>query len=122
VFAQRGSVSVVDARQLGLRVQGTCDGVPGSFHRAPVAGKDLVGPPAEHERIGALVDLVRNVMASLCRTAARPIRIASGGQQSTPRAGVSSLEPSRRATSCTGASTEGECDRRALRSGRVRRV
>jgi hypothetical protein len=28
-------------------------------HYAPVARKDLVGPPAEQERVGALVDLVR---------------------------------------------------------------
>jgi len=27
-------------------------------HYSPVAGKDLVGPPAEQERVGALVDLV----------------------------------------------------------------
>ena len=61
VFAQRGSVGVVDARYLGLRVQGSCDLVVGRIFRRgaspssrPVAGEELVGPPAEQERVGAL--------------------------------------------------------------------
>jgi hypothetical protein len=39
-------------------VQGTHDGVPQIFPHAPVAGEELVGPPAEQERVGALVHLV----------------------------------------------------------------
>src|SRR6266571_3666546 len=51
---------------LGLRVQGSCDRVVARIFRrgaspllrAPVAGEELVGPPAEQERVGALVGLV----------------------------------------------------------------
>src|SRR5207245_5206735 len=43
---------------LGLCVQGTYDGVLQIFPHAPVAGEELVGPPAEQERVGALVELV----------------------------------------------------------------
>src|SRR5207245_10130604 len=60
-FGERGRCDV-----LRLRVQGRCDGVGAQiypctcapFHRAPGAGEDLVGPPPELERVGALVDLV----------------------------------------------------------------
>src|SRR5215212_9218586 len=57
VSAHFGSVSVVDATHFGPRVQHRCDGVVGICHRSPGAGEDLVGPPAEQERVGALVDL-----------------------------------------------------------------
>jgi hypothetical protein len=43
---------------LGPRVQRRCDGVARICHHSPVAGKDLLGPPAEQEGLGALVDLV----------------------------------------------------------------
>src|SRR6266516_8207992 len=43
---------------LGLCVQGTDDGVVQIFAHAPVPGEELVGPPAEQERVGALVHLV----------------------------------------------------------------
>ena len=39
-------------------VQGTYDGVLQVFPHAPVPGEELVGPPAEQERVGALVRLV----------------------------------------------------------------
>src|SRR5215216_3456800 len=54
VSAHRGSVRVVEARYLG-RVFNAARICPCS----PGAGKDLVGPPAEQERVGALVDLVQ---------------------------------------------------------------
>jgi hypothetical protein len=41
---------------LGPRVQRRCDGARICPY-SPVAGKDLVGPPAEQEGVGALVDL-----------------------------------------------------------------
>ena len=71
---------------LGPRVQRRCDGVvPGSCHRSPVAGEDLVGPPAEQERVGALVDLVEKVAASLSKSGRAhpprsnpPLRSSSG--------------------------------------------
>jgi hypothetical protein len=43
---------------LGPRVQRRCDGVARICHYSPVAGKDLVGGPAEQEGVGALADLV----------------------------------------------------------------
>src|SRR5512132_4552755 len=40
---------------LRLRVQGTCVGVDARIcHCAPGAGEDLLGPPGEQERVGAL--------------------------------------------------------------------
>ena len=51
---------------LGPRVQGTYDGVLQIFPHAPVAGEEIVGPPAEQERVGALVELVDE-----CRGACR---------------------------------------------------
>src|SRR5438445_7525402 len=53
VFAQRGSVSVVDATYLGWVVTRI-------WPRSPGAGKDLVGPAAEQERVGAPVDLAHD--------------------------------------------------------------
>jgi hypothetical protein len=52
-LGQRGRCEV-----LGPRVQRRCDGVDRICHYSPVAGEDLVGPPAEQERVGALVALV----------------------------------------------------------------
>src|SRR5262249_38682439 len=60
-FGERGRCEV-----LGLRVQGGCDRVAagilrrgaGPFLRTPVAGEELVGAPAEKERVRALVGLV----------------------------------------------------------------
>src|SRR5919106_6338366 len=53
-FGERGRCDV-----LGLRVQRFPDGVGTRIvHCSPRAGEDLVGPPAEQERVGALVDLV----------------------------------------------------------------
>jgi hypothetical protein len=54
VFAQRGSVSVVDARYLGFAFKGGCDRMvarifrrgAGPLLRAPGAGQELVGQPA----------------------------------------------------------------------------
>jgi hypothetical protein len=44
---------------LGSSVQRHCDGVVARVcHGSPGAGKDLVGPPTEQERVGALVGLV----------------------------------------------------------------
>ena len=43
---------------LGLCVQGSDDGVVQVFPHAPVAGEQLVGPPAEQERLAALVHLL----------------------------------------------------------------
>src|SRR5206468_4965431 len=52
--AERGRCHV-----LGPPVQGPCDGVVVRiWHYSPVAGKDLVGPPAEQEGVGALEDPV----------------------------------------------------------------
>lgn len=42
---------------LGPGVQRRCDGVAAHFHYSPVAGKELEGPPAEQEGVGALVEL-----------------------------------------------------------------
>src|SRR5918994_2159963 len=48
-------------RLLGQRVQRRPDGAVARIcPRSPGAGEDLVGPPAEQERIGALVDLVHD--------------------------------------------------------------
>src|SRR5919197_512297 len=52
VSAQRGSVSVVDATYLGFVFRAVQMGL------SPGSGQDLVGPPAEQERVGALIDLV----------------------------------------------------------------
>ena len=40
---------------LGRRVQGVGDRMAAPMHRAPVRGEEVVGPPAEQERVGALV-------------------------------------------------------------------
>jgi hypothetical protein len=58
VFAHRGLVSVVDATYLGCVFNATPMVDARICHCSPGAGEDLVGPPAEQERIGALVDLV----------------------------------------------------------------
>ena len=61
VFAHRGSVSVVDATYLGFVFNAVQIGLsPGSSHAPQVPAKMLVGPPAEQERVGALVDLVHD--------------------------------------------------------------
>src|SRR5713101_2480397 len=53
-FGERGRCHV-----LGLRVQRLPDRVVTRiWPRSPGAGEDLVGPPAEQERVGTLVDLV----------------------------------------------------------------
>src|ERR1700716_2715440 len=55
-FGERGRCHV-----LGLRVQRLPDRVVTRiWPRSPGAGKDLVGPPAEQERVGALVDLAHD--------------------------------------------------------------
>src|SRR6266568_905625 len=43
---------------LGPCVQGIRDGAAARIHYSPVAGEELVGAPAEQERVGALVHLV----------------------------------------------------------------
>jgi hypothetical protein len=53
VSAHRGSVSVFDATYLGFVVQGTRDGILQILPHTPVTGEELVGPPAEQERVGA---------------------------------------------------------------------
>ena len=56
VSAQRGPVSVVDATYLGVVIQGHAMGwCAHLFDCSPRAGEELVGPPAEQERVGALV-------------------------------------------------------------------
>src|SRR3954451_22143183 len=57
---------------LGLRVQGTDDGVLQILPHAPVAGEELVGAPAEQERVGALVDLLDERHAFVMKQPAAP--------------------------------------------------
>src|SRR6185312_14920462 len=66
VSAHCGSLSVVDARYLGFVFRAAAIGLVARIFRrgaspllcAPVAGEELVGAPAEQERVGALVGLV----------------------------------------------------------------
>src|SRR5438445_4045894 len=61
VSAHCGSVSVVDATYLGRVFNATEIGLSPAFAPpgagSPGAGEDLVGPPAEQKRVGALEDL-----------------------------------------------------------------
>src|SRR6266850_5157069 len=58
VFAQRGSVSVVDATYLGFVFKAVQIGLSRIWPHSPGAGEYLVGPPAEQERVGPLEDAV----------------------------------------------------------------
>src|SRR5437879_11080414 len=60
VFAHRGSVSVVDATYLGCVFNAFQIGCHLDLATFPRAGEDVVGPPAEQERVGALEDLVHD--------------------------------------------------------------
>src|SRR6266511_2658850 len=72
--------------RLGLRVQRLPDRVVTRiWPRSPGAGEDLVGPPAEQEGVGALVDLVDERTASLSNSGGAhpprsnpPLRSSSG--------------------------------------------
>ena len=76
--AHFGSVSVFDATYLGRVFNATEIGLSPRFaprSRFPRAGEDLVGPPAEQEGVGALVDLAyqgRGVSLSKCGMAHPP--------------------------------------------------
>ena len=76
--AHFGSVSVVEATYLGRVFERRPDGVarPDLPDCSPGAGEDLVGPPAEQERVGALVDLVEERPGLVVEQSARPIRRA----------------------------------------------
>src|SRR5215208_2261702 len=72
------------------RVQGRCYGVVALIcHRSPVGGKDLVGPSAEQERVGALVDLVHERRALVVEERHGP----SAALESAPAVLVMAAEP-----------------------------
>src|SRR3954465_3150339 len=56
VSAHCGSGSVVDARYLGV-ASTRRNRMAARIHGAPVGGEEVVGPPAERERVGALAGL-----------------------------------------------------------------
>ena len=61
MFAQRGSLSVVEAAYLGFVFNAVQIGLfPGSAHVPHEAGEDLVGKPAQQERVGTLEDFIHD--------------------------------------------------------------